>query len=280
MNFTFIHVNFNNTQKTIDCCASILRNNTKEYAIIIVDNNSSANEREKLIRWYEGENPSIITLQLLSENIGYFPALNYGLTHCVKRFESDYIIIGNNDLVFEDSFLLKLSKRHYENNTYIISPNVVNIDNNHQNPQVKYRYTKLQLLFLDLYFFHYWIAALLGFVSRFIKFRGIQKSKDDYQNSQYISIGYGACYILTKSYIQYVGEIPSYLFLMNEENALSDIVFKHNGRIYYDADLIVHHMEHSSVNMVPPKKLYKYAQISYCESKKHFSNANLYDKYL
>ena len=74
--------------------------------------------------------------------------------------------------------------------------------------------------------------------------------------------------------------IPDYLFLMNEESALTDVVLKNNGRIYYDKDLIVNHMEHTSVGKLSSKGLYKIAQDSYKKSKRYFSNGDLRDKYI
>jgi GT2 family glycosyltransferase len=65
---------------------------------------------------------------------------------------------------------------------------------------------------------------------------------------------------------------------MNEENALSNEVFNNGGRIFYDPDLIVHHMENTSIKKILSKNMYNIEQESYRISKKHFNNAFLFDK--
>jgi len=282
MNVVFIHVNYNNTSKTIDCVSSIFENSIEDvvFKIIIIDNNSRNQEKQQLKNWYNNQNKKVVTIHFLDDNIGYFPALNYGLIHYQNIIDVDYVIIGNNDLLFENIFLTKLSKKKYDKSVFVIAPNIVNEDNNHQNPQIVYKYKIHQLIFLDLYFTNYFLAKMLEYLSHIFRFRGSQTSRAGHDKSQFISIGYGACYILTKEYLNRIKTLPDYLFLMNEENALSDVVFKNNGRIYYDSELVVHHMEHSSVGLVIKKHIYKIAQKSYKISKKHFKNKDLYDKYI
>jgi GT2 family glycosyltransferase len=249
-----------------------------ELYMVIVDNNSINEEKEKLIKWNDDSGYKNVDYFFLEENIGYFPAINYGLLNCNKTDVADYVIIGNNDLIFNGDFLHILSQKKYTNEVFIIAPDIINKGNNHQNPHVAYKYSKLQLIYLELYHFNYCIAHLIDIISSIFHFRGMQKSKDGYEIPQFISIGYGACYILTKQYIKNIKVVPTYLFLMNEENALSDEVFKHGGRIFYDPDLIVYHIENTSVKKILSRNMYKIMQESYKISKKHFNNAFLYDR--
>lgn len=278
-----LFVNYNNSLLTIKCIESLLDpvNDSLVIRIVIIDNFSRQEEKNILIAYFQNRSPqdNRVDIIFLEKNIGYFPALNHAyISNSNYINKCDYVIIGNNDLEFDKDFLSVLQHKVFNDDIYVVSPDIINRDNNHQNPQIVYRYTGLQLLHLDLYHSSYIMACMISTVGRFIKFKGSQKSKEGYTNSQYISIGYGACYILTRHYISNVGFIPDYLFLMNEENALTDAVLNRNGRIYYDADLIVHHMEHTSINLTPKKKMYKIVQESYKISKKHFNNRYLYDK--
>lgn len=276
----FIHVNYNSSLETINCIKSIVESRIEdiELYIVIVDNNSSNEEKEKLIKWHNGFDFKNIDYFFLKENIGYFPAINHGLLNCDKTNDADYIVIGNNDLLFNKGFISTLLMKKYSNEVFVVAPDIINKGNNHQNPHVAYKYSKLQLIYLELYHFNYFIAYLINFISSIIPFRGTQKSKNHYELPQFISIGYGACYILTKQYMDNIKGVPAYLFLMNEENALSNEVFKHAGRIFYDPDLIVYHMENTSVKKILPKNMYEIEQKSYYKSKKHFNNAVLFDK--
>lgn len=279
MNILCLFVNYNNSAFTIKCCDSIFEHSGDvEVNIIVVDNNSNEKNKEDLKKYEAGHRMNVLFLQ---DNIGYFPALNMGYQSNPDLIRhSDFIVIGNNDLIFNSPFFNLLQSRQYEDDVFVVCPDIVNLDNNHQNPQVAIKYSKWQLLFLELYHWSYFMAVFMDMVSNIIKIRGKQKSRKDHETSRYISIGYGACYILTRQYITEVGEIPSYLFLMNEENALSDIVFKHNGRLYYDAELSVDHQEHSSVGLAQKRKLYSICQQSYRISKQHFNNKYLFDKQL
>lgn len=279
---TCIFVNYNNSLESVKCVESILNSIFDHTAlkIFIVDNNSSDKEK-KILRDFQNNKSSSFEIIFHEKNIGYFPAINHIYETKIGYIQkSDYVIIGNNDLLFNEDFFIKLNNKDYFKDIFVVSPNIINSDSNHQNPQIIYKYSKAQLLFLDLFYSSYFVATFLNLISQFIKFRGSQTSKVGYNESQYISIGYGACYILTRGYILNVGNIPSYLFLMNEENALTNAVLEANGRIYYDSDLIVNHLEHSAINISPKRKIYKIAQDSYKLSKKHFNNRYLYDKKL
>lgn len=276
-----IFVNYNNSQKSIDCINSILNSERDKFEnrIIIVDNKSVESEY-KIIEEFCERNEKIELVSLM-ENIGYFPALNYAITNTIEDLITyEFLIVGNNDLIFREDFFQTLVDFEIDSSMFVISPDIVNLDDNHQNPQIIIKYSLPQLVFLELYHLSYFFASLFGAISRFLKFRSSQKSKQGFDKSQFISIGYGACYVLTKRYIQQIGELPSYLFLMNEENALSDVVFKNNGRIYYYNKLVVSHVEHSSVGQAPKSKLYRIAQKSYKISKKHFNNRLLFDRAL
>ena len=276
-----IFVNYNNSQKSIDCIDSILNQEEGDFEkrIIIVDNKSVESEYE-IVEEFCARNEKIELVSLM-ENIGYFPALNYAITKTIEDLDAyEFLIIGNNDLIFREDFFQTLGEFETDSSMFVISPDIVNLDDNHQNPQIIVKYSLPQLVFLELYHFSYFFASLFGVMSRVMRFRSSQKSKPGFEKSQFISIGYGACYVLTKKYIQQIGELPSYLFLMNEENALSDLVFRNNGRIYYYNKLVVNHVEHSSVGQAPKSKLYKIAQKSYKISKKHFNNRLLFDRAL
>lgn len=277
MDLLFIFVNYNNTQFSIKCVDSLLKRRFElvNIDIVVVDNNSSEKEKKLLRDW---ERSQLVNLYMLDENMGYFPALNKGLNKYGGKKNYQYVIIGNNDLVFDDNFLPHLHSQQYNTDVFVVAPNIVNMDNCHQNPQVRKKYSRLQLIYLDLYHSSYYVASLLLFFSKYLKFRSSNKDRVGHDKSQYILKGYGACYILTRRYLDVIKGIPDYLFLMNEESALTDVVLKNNGRTYYDKDLLVNHMEHTSVGKLSNKGLYKIAKDSYEKSRQYFSNGDLCDK--
>ena len=66
------------------------------------------------------------------ENIGYFKALNSGLS--AIQGKNTFIIVGNNDIQFHEDFLLNLDTIEYGNDIFVIAPNVITRDGFHQNP--------------------------------------------------------------------------------------------------------------------------------------------------
>lgn len=276
---SFILVNFNNSQKSIDCVNSIINNNINaKFHIYIVDNDSVIKEKNILKKW-NSDNAKIVEIIWLKLNIGYFPAISYAYkNHYNTLKNTDYLIIGNNDLIFEKSFFTILLNTKYNNDVFVICPSVINNNGIKQNPHILKKYTYLQHVFLEIYHFSYFVAFIINFISVYFKLRGSQKNKNGSDTSQYISIGYGALYILNKNYINFVNHIPDYLFLMNEECALSKAVFDNGGRIFYDKNLEVYHKEHSSIKLISNKKMYNISKASYKLSKKYFHNLRIYDK--
>jgi GT2 family glycosyltransferase len=277
---TFILVNYNNSDKSIQCIKSIIKTLKNNFQIFIVDNSSKIEEKNKLLNWRIANEIDFVTIWL-TENIGYFPAISYVYKNYHEDMKnSDFLIIGNNDIVFNENFFLNLTQSKYNNDVFVISPSIINNNGLKQNPHILLRYTYLQHIFLEIYHLSYFFALIINSISKILKFRGSQKNKKGSDKSQYISIGYGAVFILNQNYINYINQIPDYLFLMNEECALSKIVFDNNGRIFYDKELVVYHDEHSSINLVPNKTLYKISKESYKISKRYFNNLKIYDKRL
>ena len=87
-----ITVNYNNAKITNKMLANIAELNRNDIKVVVVDNNSE--DRDEL------DKTEFSTNLYLDSNIGYFPALNKGLKNIdLDLFE--YVIICNNDLIFE-----------------------------------------------------------------------------------------------------------------------------------------------------------------------------------
>ena len=84
---------------------------------MIINNNSIEQERMKLSKWQTIN--SSVNVVYLEKNIGYFPALHYGLNQ-YKKNEYDYVIVGNNDLLFQGDFLSILEKKQYNKDVFVI----------------------------------------------------------------------------------------------------------------------------------------------------------------
>ena len=250
-----VTVNYNNaaiTNQMIENIASITDHS--EIRVIVVDNNS--NDKSEL------KNNDFTEILYLPKNIGYFPALNKGLeSQKIEQF--DYVIICNNDLIFENNFFSLLKKKKYIEKVFSVSPRILDMDGIDQNPVFEKCASSFKLFFYTLYYSNYYLGKLLYNTWHLIK----PKSKIESGKSHVIFQGYGAIYILTRNFFSKNKTLDSPLFLMEEEAFLGFQIDSSGGLQYYDNELIVHHKEHSSCKNVPSKQIYLYSKESFKQSK-------------
>jgi len=199
-NISFLHVNYNNSQLTIDCIDSILLNikkNDIEIKIIIIDNNSSNLEIKILSDWFNQNSDPFIKVLYLEQNLGYFKAFNEGLNYLSSVEKSGFVLIGNNDLKFTPDFTNTLFSSYYNNDVFVIAPNIINKVGLHQNPHLIKKFALIRLFYYRIYYSYFFIAKLLMFFATLFSVRSSLNDKKDFEKSQYITLGYGACYILT-----------------------------------------------------------------------------------
>ncbi|MBC8495001.1 glycosyltransferase family 2 protein [archaeon] len=97
-------LNFKQAKLTIDCVESLLKQTYKDFEIVIIDNNSEDGSFETFKK--EFKNNKKIKVMQTGKNIGYAGGNNYA----VKRTNSDYVAILNNDTVVQKDWLEWLVK--------------------------------------------------------------------------------------------------------------------------------------------------------------------------
>lgn len=270
-NIYFITVNFNNSDATIDFVRSImgLMPTEDNIHIVIVDNNSNEEDFHKLkegLEYIKG-----IKIIHNGSNLGYFKGINVGIRGISRRNE-DLVVIGNNDLLFREDFLVELTKSNYED-VYVLAPNVITLDGYHQNPQLVARQSKFEKFMLEIYFLNYYLAKILRFSSLLV--HKIKKRKDNvnWDKEMFIHQGIGACYVLTNKFFKFYRELDDRVFLYGEESLLTNQVFAAGGKILYKPSLVVYHqtnLEDTLFRCYNSKVEYKMAQESF----------KIYSKYL
>lgn len=260
MNVGFVCVNYNNSNVTIDFILNVVSLNLgHNLSIVIVDNASNSDDVNRLERFVK--NKDVVFIKSV-KNIGYFGGLNLGLDQ-LNKLEFDYIVIGNNDLNFAQNFLTILEKKNFEKGVLVVCPNIIRPDGIHQNPHVECRFSPLQKFYRKLYFKNYVIALLLQLIYDLYKklFKRVDRKK--FMEEKRILMGYGACYILTKGFFDIFGKLDAPNFLMGEEGVLANQVYKVNGTILYCPDLVVKHLDHTSIGKLPSRKLYEFNRLAY-----------------
>jgi len=279
MKIGFTFTNYNNSQFTIDCIKSIHRNlGEGTYKIVVVDNNSNDADKAML----SGIEPNYEHVKIIfnKENSGYFNGLNIGIDQLRNsEFAPDYIIIGNNDLVFEAEFYAQMEANVSILNSYaVVSPNIITIDGIHQNPHVIKRISAIREIIYDLYYSNYYASLAIAYLARLTKRITDRPDELQHELGQEIYQGYGACYILGPKFFDKFEQLWAPTFLMGEELFLSLQLKKQGLSIYYEPNITVIHHDHASLDKLPSKKLWQISKVSHKEYRKHvkfFNSTNL-----
>lgn len=266
----FVCVNYNNslyTEKFLESVNAQQYDTDKFNCIAVVVDNSSKKDDYAILKKYCA-NFTQNRLIRSEINLGYFGGLNLGLSG-LELARNDYVIIGNNDLAFSNDFVDRLMNSKYAEDVLVVAPNVITADGFNQNPHCINRVTPMRKFLYDLYFTNYWIALFLTSGAKLIKKMRGGRSNPQAKTSQNIHMGIGACYVLLPAYFKHFTKLDDSVFLYGEEALLAGQVMSVNGKIYYDADLIVNHAETATLSKLPSKVTYRFAQESYPKYKKH-----------
>ncbi|MCP1108662.1 glycosyltransferase family 2 protein [Ohessyouella blattaphilus] len=96
---TIVIPNYNGCSMLDICLESIIKNNTLETSIVVVDNGSTDNSREMVKTKY----PSVRFIGL-DKNYGFCKAVNVG----IKSAYTDYVLLLNNDIEIDALFVEKM----------------------------------------------------------------------------------------------------------------------------------------------------------------------------
>lgn len=270
MKIGFVFTNYNSSKYTKEAIQSIsLNNNTSEYYIVVIDNNSN-DENLVLLNSIKKEFNNVILL-LNKENIGYFRGLNVGIKYLRTNFDNiEYVIIGNNDLIFPKSFFDSIYKNISTIDSYaVISPDVVTDKGLHQNPHVIHKISKLREIIYDLYYTNYLLAYIIKKIAKITNRITDRNDEKHYKIPQTIYQGHGSCYILSPIFFRHFEELWAPTFLMGEEFFLSIQLKSKHLHLYYEPGISVIHQCHSSIDKIPSKKMWKIAQQSHKEYRKY-----------
>ncbi|MDO9087400.1 MAG: glycosyltransferase family 2 protein [Anaerolineaceae bacterium] len=116
MNDIYVVVlNWNGRDNTIDCLYSLKKQKNVKINIVIVDNGSSDNSVETILKIFS----DIIIIQN-NENLGYAGGMNKGIKYAISK-NSKYVLILNNDIIADENLIWHLLS-NTKNNVYVTSP--------------------------------------------------------------------------------------------------------------------------------------------------------------
>lgn len=210
-----ILVNYNGKDYNEECIKSILNSTTKNYEIIVVDNDSKDNSIELIREKFNDK----VKLILAGENLGFSGANNLAIEYAIEN-NFDYVMLLNNDTVIDKNMIsIMLDRSRYGN--YIISPKIYYYDNR------------------DII----WSA---GGTINWRKGLPIQYGINDKDNNEInegkkIEFATGCCILIPMKCIKEVGLLSEEYFLYYEDTDYSTRILEKNFEIVYEPRAIMYH---------------------------------------
>lgn len=272
MKIGYICTNFNSSDFTIEAFESLLSTSGHEYVCVAVDNASRPEERSRLTAYCETR--AECEVLLCEENLGYFNGLNQGLDHMRETHpDVEWILIGNNDLEFDVGFADRLdSLRETYKNHSVISPDIVTLGGDHQNPHVISGIGLLRECIYDLYYSNFVLARIiLNMVSLLPRKTSERGDEAAWHISQEIYQGHGSCYILSPKFFRTFEGFWAPTFLYYEEFFLSHQLAQVGEKVLYHPGVVVRHKCHSSFAKLPRRKVWEYSREAHRIYRKYVS---------
>lgn len=233
-------LNFQKWDETEECLKSIIENHIdeKDYAICVVDNNSTNPISESLSRLIDSQDN--IHLLLLDSNKGYAYGNNRGWELLDQKYALDSIIISNSDIIFhsnsikaiEDFFVDKL------NDGYIVFPKIFSPNGN--------------VSYIDDHYY----TSIRQIYSRVLNKRQFYGRSNAIDMDSVIPVqtylNMGACFAVNKEAINKCFPLDENTTLYFEEMILSRKADSLGVKIFYLPNSIVLHKEGQSTGKANP----------------------------
>lgn len=256
MKTCFLIVNYNDFMNT-----SNLVNNIKNYKcideILIVDNNSSEEEKEKLKKLD-------VNIIYSTENKGYSSAINIGSKYLINKYKECYIIISNADIIIDNENDIKKLIATFDQNTAVVSPLI------EQNGSFNKGW-KMPSVMDE-------ILMNIPYIHRFIKRK--LENKLEYKVNK-VDVISGCFFVIKSKVLEAIDYLDENVFLYYEENILSKKIKKINEDILINSDVIVVH-NHSVTIDKNIKKINKYKILKKSQYyfNKNYNDANIIELFL
>jgi GT2 family glycosyltransferase len=269
MKLAYVCTNYNNSSFTLAAVDSLMCNTNHDIEVFVVDNASSAGEVLKL-RPLSQKYPSVYIIEG-RENVGYFRGLNVGLEALRdKRPDIEWVVAGNNDLEFPADFcdLLQENARSLQAHS-VISPDVLTLDGEHQNPHVICEISAIRELFYDLYYSNYHLGRLIYKVAKMFPRFSERSDEEHWQVAQPIYQGHGSCYLLGPRFFRQFKEFWAPTFMMSEEYFLSKQLMDVGEQVWYEPKIRVIHHWHGALDQLPSRRRWEMARNAHLEYRKY-----------
>lgn len=254
MKIGFVVLHYKAYDMTEECIDTLLESfASQEFQVVIVDNGSRNGSGEKLKEKYKKN--SQVEVLLNDENLGFANGNNLGYQHIKHKYDPEYIVVMNNDVLIKDSsFLKKIENLYIRTNFSVLGPDIKNpLLKNHQNPNrlVARTYEEVKARYNSFYrrsqMPH--IYYLLSVVRRILKPNLSDIENKDYTKELTGVVLHGACLVFSQLFINSRDIcFNDKTFLYHEEDILYYECMKAGLKMVYSPEIQVEHYEDVSTN--------------------------------
>lgn len=254
MKVGFVCTTLNSSDLTVAAARSFFDVCSGTCVVVAVDNGSGDTEVRKLLD-FARDNPWF-SVVCNGDNRGYFEGLNIGIRRCrTGHPETDWLVIGNNDITFHSGFLETLKSRESFLVQYpVISPNIVTADGERQNPHVIRGVSWAREVIWDLYYSNFRLAGAIQLLRNWLHTWADRPDETEWRIAREIYQGHGALYILSPLFFDTLKELWAPTIFGGEEFFLAKQLHEINKKVYYEPLLEVTHLWHGSARVLPARK--------------------------
>lgn len=252
-------LNYLNYKDTIECIESIKNDTYLEKEIIVVDNCSNNESWEVLSKKYNKKDK--IYLIKSDENLGFAGGNNLGIEFARNKLNSEFVLLVNNDTIFEDNEMLTKLIDAYEPMVGVIGPRIIESNGLEQNPvpvvvdkekiqndyniltNNKVKNNKIYKAIKNIDFLRNLKNKLLNKNEKAKSY--LTNNISDPVMSEELVL-HGACMMLTKDYFKYYNILFPSTFLYYEENILTLLTKKVGLKKKYINNTYIYHKEDQS----------------------------------
>lgn len=275
MKFGFVILHYMAFDMTVECVEKILKLfSDNPIKIVIVDNASFNGSGTRLREKYQ--NNESVEVLINHKNLGFAQGNNIGYLYLKANYNCDFIVIMNNDVLIEQTdFLEKIQTVYEETKFAVLGPDIYSPKlKDSQSPTYRNDVKNLHGLSYDsvldinnsLHRFnsrvsYYWLRhTLFGWLRKFFPYKSscrqsdeniVESSKVDFSKNIEGVVLHGACYILSKNFMENrkLAFNPD-TFLYFEEDILHYECKMQNLKLLYSPSLKVTHLEDVSTDSV------------------------------
>lgn len=244
-----------------------LINNIKDYkildSIVIVDNNSKKEEKEKIIK------DSRIEIIENNDNKGFSYAINIGTKYLINKLGKCNLVISNSDIIINsESDLKELTSLLDNKDIGVVAPTILengSINRGWKNP------TPLIDALMNIVYIH-----------KHIRKKHIFYNEEHYKDKiSYVDVVSGAFFLIKSDVLEEINFLDENVFLYYEENILAKRIKDINKKTIVSNEIRIIHNHSVSIdkNIKKIKKL-KLQKKSQYYFQTRYNNANVFEKLL